>query len=290
MGLNADIGESWKDRIVGNDAALMPLLDACNIACGFHAGDALTMQRTIDLALQHGVRIGAHPSFPDRKHFGRQRMNLPLDELEALLLYQVGALDGMVRAAGGTVKHIKPHGALYHYTDEVPEAAQVMVRVARKLKIGAVFGPPGGALMGAVAGAGLKFKSEGFADRRYGIVTAEHESLALPARHATERARRASTPEHSAHPPALLLRKGAGREDQPTPRALKILPRSHPAAIICSPAEAAAQVRRLLTCQEVVAADGTVYPLKVQTVCVHGDHDGAVGRAAAVRAVLDEYR
>ncbi|MEL7161745.1 MAG: LamB/YcsF family protein, partial [Bacteroidota bacterium] len=96
MDLNADLGESWYAHRIGADAELMPLLDSCNVACGFHGGDAVTLRNTIDLALEHDVAIGAHPSFPDRKNFGRKTMEIPAPDLYALLLYQVAALKGMV--------------------------------------------------------------------------------------------------------------------------------------------------------------------------------------------------
>lgn len=294
MILNADLGESWKHQRIGNDAALMPLLDRCNIACGFHGGDALTMQKTIDLALKHGVGIGAHPSFPDRKNFGRQRMDLPLDELEALLLYQVSALSGMVRANGSRLQHIKPHGALYHYLNEVPEAAEVLVRVAKKLGMNTIFGPPDGYLQGAAAGAGLTFMSEGFADRRYGIVTAEGTPTAPGSlRDSTSdwstKLHEGNTKLHG------VPRQAADKSGREAPQVreenkLHLLPRSHPSATITSPTAAATQVRRLITQQEVVTVSGQTCPLHVQTVCIHGDHDGAVARARAVRAVLDEIR
>lgn len=309
MTLNADLGESWKHQRIGNDAALMPLLDRCNIACGFHGGDALTMQRTIDLALKYRVGIGAHPSFPDRKNFGRQRMDLPLDELEALLLYQVSALSGMVRTRGEQLRHIKPHGALYHYLDETPEAADVLARVAKNLGIDTIFGPPNGYLQGAAAGAGLDFMSEGFADRRYELVAAERPLLRDDASDwntaldsiphmAAEEAERAANKTNELRPltaPDVSLRfrtaagsseaKGDGGEVK-----LRLTPRNLPNATIDSPVEAAAQVRRLITHREVMATDGKAYPLEVQTICIHGDHPGAIIRAAAVRAVLREYR
>ena len=169
MQLNADLGESWYHHRVGNDEALMPYLDACNIACGLHGGDALTMQKTIALALEHDVSIGAHPSYPDRENFGRRRMQMDLPRLEALILYQVAALQGMVAAQGGTVKHLKLHGALYHAAATAKEAAlpEAVVRVARQTGLQQIYGPPGSALARACELAGVTFVSEGFADRRY---------------------------------------------------------------------------------------------------------------------------
>ncbi len=168
MILNADLGESWYTQRVGDDAGLMPYLDACNIACGFHGGDALTLRRTIVLALHHNVPIGAHPSFPDRKNFGRKLMALETDELTALLLYQISGLAGMVRAeSGGPLRHIKPHGALYHHANVHPPTARAIVRVMSRLNIPCLFGPPEGELREATLRAGYGFRAEGFADRVY---------------------------------------------------------------------------------------------------------------------------
>ncbi|MGB3799339.1 MAG: 5-oxoprolinase subunit PxpA [Lewinella sp.] len=167
MELNADLGESWYDNTVGDDSALMPYLDACNIACGFHGGDALTMQRTIDLALEYGVTIGAHPSFPDREHFGRRHVDLDPDRLYASLLYQVAALKGMVLAAGGRLHHLKAHGALYHFTNRDTLAAECLVSVMTALDVPVLFGPPIGELRKAATAAEVLFYGEGFADRRY---------------------------------------------------------------------------------------------------------------------------
>ncbi|MBB4077511.1 UPF0271 protein [Lewinella aquimaris] len=166
--LNADLGETWYDQQVGNDEEIMPYLDACNIACGFHGGDALTMLNTVKLAVHHGVAIGAHPSFPDRKNFGRLPMHLSPEVLHATLLYQISALAGMVKLVTGSgLHHVKPHGALYHYADKEAVAAGVLARVISDLGIPALFGPPWGELEKAAEVAGLSYFSEGFVDRRY---------------------------------------------------------------------------------------------------------------------------
>ena len=169
MDLNADLGESWYGHKIGNDALIMPYLDSCNIACGFHGGDALTMRTTIDLARQHGVNIGAHPSYPDREHFGRKRMTLPPGLLEALLLYQVSALRGMVEAAGSRLTHIKVHGALYHDAAFGQDAApaKAIANVARLSGNLVVYGPEASHLQREAEEAGLEFWAEGFADRAY---------------------------------------------------------------------------------------------------------------------------
>ena len=112
--LNCDIGESFGAWTMGLDAEVMPHIDCANIACGFHAGDPGIMRRTVELAVQHGVRIGAHPGYPDLAGFGRRSMGCSVREVEDMLLYQIGALDGICRAQGTHVSHVKPHGALYN--------------------------------------------------------------------------------------------------------------------------------------------------------------------------------
>lgn len=112
--LNCDMGESFGAWHMGDDAHAMPLIDQANLACGFHAADPLTMQRTVALAVAHGVRIGAHPSYPDLVGFGRRHMQCSAEEVTALVLYQLGALEAFCRAAGAQVAYVKPHGALYH--------------------------------------------------------------------------------------------------------------------------------------------------------------------------------
>lgn len=112
--LNCDIGESFGAWTMGRDADVMPWIDCANIACGFHASDPSTMRKTVALALSHGVTIGAHPAYPDLVGFGRRSMSCSPQEVEDLLLYQIGALEGICRAQGGQVQYVKPHGALYN--------------------------------------------------------------------------------------------------------------------------------------------------------------------------------
>lgn len=114
MLLNCDLGESYGNWRMGMDAQVMPYIDQANVACGFHAGDPLTMTRTLALAAEHGVAIGAHPAYPDLVGFGRRSMALSADELRATLQYQVAALEGMARAQQLSLSYVKPHGALYN--------------------------------------------------------------------------------------------------------------------------------------------------------------------------------
>jgi len=161
--LNADLGEG-----AGSDEALLGLVSSANIACGWHAGDAKTMRQCVRWALEHGVAIGAHPSFPDRENFGRSTMHLPPEEITANVLYQIGALAAIVKAEGGTLAHVKPHGQLYNQAVKEPELAEAIVDAVRRfdpsLKF---FGLAGSGMIDAARRAGLTPVEEVFADRGY---------------------------------------------------------------------------------------------------------------------------
>ena len=111
--MNCDMGESFGIYRVGEDAKMMPLISMANVACGFHGSDPDHMRNTVRLAKRHGVRVGAHPSLPDRQGFGRRAMDIGREELANLIVYQIGALAGFLKAEGMDLSHIKPHGALY---------------------------------------------------------------------------------------------------------------------------------------------------------------------------------
>jgi 5-oxoprolinase (ATP-hydrolysing) subunit A len=160
--LNADVGEGM------DDAALLPFVTSANVACGAHAGDPSVMDETVTLALAHGVRVGAHPGYPDRANFGRATMELPADAIENLVLYQVAALDGFVRSRGGTLTHVKPHGALYHSGAEFPDVARAIAEGVRRFRPSLVLvGAAGSMLIEAGREAELAVAEEAFADRRY---------------------------------------------------------------------------------------------------------------------------
>jgi len=126
--LNCDIGESFGAWTMGLDADVMPFIDCANIACGFHASDPQIMRRTVALAAGHGVRIGAHPAYPDLVGFGRRSMACSPEEVENMLLYQIGALDGICRAEGTHVRYVKPHGALYNDMMRKPELLRAVMK------------------------------------------------------------------------------------------------------------------------------------------------------------------
>ena len=124
--LNCDLGESFGAWKMGNDAGVLPYVSSINIACGFHAGDSRTMQQTLELAKMHrmrGLAIGAHTGLPDLRGFGRREFALDSQDLYCDTLYQLGALAALAKAAGFTIRHIKPHGALYHMLEQQPKLA-----------------------------------------------------------------------------------------------------------------------------------------------------------------------
>lgn len=168
MDINCDMGESFGRYALGYDAELLPLVTSVNIACGFHAGDPLVMAQTVRLARQAGVAIGAHPGYPDLQGFGRRNMELSTEEVEALLLYQVGALAAFVCAEGAELTHVKPHGALYNQAARQPTLAAAIARAVRRFSRDLVLvGLAGSALIAAGNEAGLKTAAEGFAERGY---------------------------------------------------------------------------------------------------------------------------
>ena len=114
MKLNCDLGESFGNWTLGFDEQVMPYIDQANIACGFHAGDPLVMQKTLELAKKNEVTVGAHPSYPDLVGFGRRSMNCSTEEIVAMVLYQVAAIDGVAKSLGVDISYVKPHGALYN--------------------------------------------------------------------------------------------------------------------------------------------------------------------------------
>jgi UPF0271 protein len=166
--LNSDLGEGFGPFRVGADGELFPLISSANVACGFHGGNPLMMERTVRQAQAHGVAVGAHPGFPDRDGFGRRAMTLTAAEIRADVLYQLGALAGFCKAAGVPLQHVKAHGALYNLAvgDETVATAiaQAVWDFDPALRF---FALPGSALERAGQGAGLTVTREAFADRAY---------------------------------------------------------------------------------------------------------------------------
>ena len=177
------MGESFGAWTLGNDEALMPFITSANIACGFHAGDPTVMRQTVRAALRHGVALGAHPGLPDLAGFGRRDMAISAAEAFDLTVYQLGALAGVARAEGGTLRHLKPHGALYNMaatSAALAEAiAEAVYRVQPELTL---FGLAGSELTKAGEKLGLRTAHEVFADRTYqanGTLTPRRQPDAL---------------------------------------------------------------------------------------------------------------
>jgi 5-oxoprolinase (ATP-hydrolysing) subunit A len=166
--LNCDAGEAFGPWRMGDDEALIPLMTSVNIACGAHAGDPLVMRRTIELAAQAGVAVGAHPGYPDLQGFGRRMLPLGPDEVEQWLLAQIGALAGVARAVGVRLQHVKPHGALYNAAADDPSLAEAIARAVRAYDPALVLvARAGSAQVAAGHAAGLRVAEEAFADRGY---------------------------------------------------------------------------------------------------------------------------
>ncbi|GGI48228.1 UPF0271 protein [Agromyces flavus] len=181
--LNADLGESYGAWRMGDDEAMFALITSANVACGFHAGDPLTMLGSARLAAEHGVALGAHPGYRDRAGFGRRALAVAADELAAEVLYQVGALAATARSAGVEVRYVKAHGALYHRLGADHAAATAVADALAGFDPAlVVLGAPGGELERAAAVAGLRYAREAFIDRGYladGTLVPRHEPGAL---------------------------------------------------------------------------------------------------------------
>jgi UPF0271 protein len=166
--LNADLGEGYGVWRLGDDDALLGVVTSANVACGFHAGDPSIMRRVCERAVAGAVAIGAQVSYRDLAGFGRRFIDVPPAELADDVLYQLAALDGIARTAGGRVAYVKPHGALYNATVTHEEQARALVdAVARYDAALPVLGLPGSALLRQAGRAGLTVVAEGFADRGY---------------------------------------------------------------------------------------------------------------------------
>lgn len=179
--INCDMGESFGLYKMGEDEQMMPYITIANVACGFHASDPVVMARTVRLAKQHGVQVGAHPSLPDLQGFGRREMKMQPDELIDCIVYQVGALKGFLEREGMELCHVKPHGALYGMAARSVEVAEAVAEAAR------VFGVPILGMAGTLhetiyTAKGLGFISEYYADLEYDdngslIITRVHHAV-----------------------------------------------------------------------------------------------------------------
>jgi 5-oxoprolinase (ATP-hydrolysing) subunit A len=166
--LNADIGESFGTYKTGNDRDLLRSITSGSIACGFHAGDPAVMRHTVRMAVEAGVSIGAHPGFPDLAGFGRREMSIEPRDITDLVLYQIGAMSAIAKAEGASLRHVKPHGALYNMSVRRDDIADAIAQATASFDTALVLvGLPGSALLSAGSRAGLRTAAEAFADRSY---------------------------------------------------------------------------------------------------------------------------
>lgn len=166
--INSDLGESFGSYKTGNDAEVMKYITSANIACGFHAGDPVVMEKTIRLALENKVAIGAHPGYPDLMGFGRRKMDLTPEEVKAYVFYQVAALKAMTESLGGKLQHVKAHGALYNEAAENDSVARAIAEAVLQLDPGLIFvGLANSNMLEVAKKMGLKTAAEVFADRAY---------------------------------------------------------------------------------------------------------------------------
>jgi len=164
--INCDMGESYGRWTLGHDEEVMPNITSANIACGFHGGDPATIRKTVRLALDHGVAIGAHPSLPDLQGFGRRAMKITPQDMYDLVIYQAGAVEAFARAAGGRLHHVKCHGALYNMAATDEGLSEAMVKAAKDLGV-MLYVLSNSRNFEIAKKAGIPVAGEVFADRGY---------------------------------------------------------------------------------------------------------------------------
>jgi UPF0271 protein len=232
--LNCDLGEGG-----AHDAEIMPLISSANIACGAHAGDDATMRATMRLALMHGVAIGAHPGYEDRQHMGRRPMGFSSDAIYDLVRRQLERFVRISNELGADIHHVKAHGALYNQADADPLIANTVTNAIRDmLPQVVIYAPPNGCMMSAAKSADLRFRAEGFIDRRYNA-------------------------------------DGS------------LVPRGQAGAVIDDPTAASAQAMEMLLEGKVTSMGGSVVPIKIGTLCVHGDSESVLKILKSTRLALE---
>jgi len=240
--INCDMGESFGAYTIGMDDEVIRYISSANIACGFHAGDPGVMNRTVRLAQENGVGVGAHPGYPDLAGFGRRNMDCTPGEVRDDVIYQIGALRGFCALHGVKLQHVKPHGSLYNMcvgNESLSGAvAEAIAAVDRSLLWVTLGGAQAGLARKIAAAAGIRVVFEAFPDRAY-------------------------------------MPDG------------KLAPRKLPGAVITDPQRAAEQALRMAKEGRVIAMDGTVVDLEVQTLCVHGDNAAALHHVRTIRQTLE---
>ncbi|MCB0685607.1 MAG: LamB/YcsF family protein [Saprospiraceae bacterium] len=166
--INCDMGESYGNYTIGNDLEIMPHISSCNVACGFHGGDPLHIERTLKNAKLHNLRVGAHPGYPDLNGFGRRNLQMSEDELRACIKYQVSAIWGMAKSMGLTLAYVKPHGALYNKMADNKQESKIVIQAVLDVDSSlAVMGLAGSKTELTARSLGVPFIAEAFADRKY---------------------------------------------------------------------------------------------------------------------------
>jgi len=238
--INGDAGEIPEALADDREEDFLASLTSASIACGGHAGDPASMTAAVTMCRRLGVCVGAHPSYPDREGFGRRSLPIAPEEIERQVHRQVEALGVVARACGVVLRHLKPHGGLYHDCAGRPEVAEAVARAAGRWSRDLVlYAAAGSAALERWRGMGLRVAAEGFADRVYEA-------------------------------------DGSLRS------------RAKEGALIGDPSAAAAQAVRIVVRGEVVASDGSILPIRADSICVHGDTPGAAAIARAVRRALGE--
>ena len=237
--LNSDLGESFGRWTLGSDTELMKVITSANVACGYHAGDPGVMRATVRLARDAGVAVGAHPGLPDLAGFGRRNMAVSAEEVEDMVLYQVGALAAIAAGEGVRLQHVKPHGALYNMAVKDRGLADAIVRAVRAFDAKLLlFALPGSGLEAAATALGIRVAREGFADRAY---------------------------------------EADG----------SLTPRTRPGAVIHTPADVIGRAVRMARDGIVRAANGSDIPMRVDTICTHGDTPASHELTRQLRAALE---
>ncbi len=236
--LNSDLGESFGRYTLGNDDQIIPLVSSANVACGFHASDPVVMDQTLAMAAAAGIRVGAHPGYPDLMGFGRRNMTVSPEEAKAYTLYQLGALDGFCRIHGLRMQHVKPHGAFYNMAAKDYTLSRAICEAIKGFDANLiVLALSGGELARAAIDLGLRTAQEAYADRAY-------------------------------------------EEDG------SLVNRKKPGAMITDEDEAIARVLRMVKEQKVTAITGRDIPIRVDSICVHGDGAKALAFVKKIRSVL----